>query len=209
MKFQVRTNSNQKFFSNSIKIVNCSLIDYFQRKLDSKSEPFSSLSFVAVFSPLYITYFVLILLSFKSRCSNIWWFGIGQRDFCRLFLFICPIFQVYGNINLKFNLFDSSSEINQSTNNQQISQINSSDNSFVLFNQDVFHTPEESLGDSNSSPSVQTNSSQPQLSNNCAKSSKDPTSMCNFHLESLDFEQEKLCLCNDGTHSLILLDVPD
>lgn len=64
--------------------------------------PASRLSFFAVTIPLYFTYFSLICLSFNSHSGNGWWFGM-RRDFCEYFLFLCPIFQIYGNIQIKLN----------------------------------------------------------------------------------------------------------
>ena len=45
-----------------------------------------------------------MLLSFNSHSGNLWWFGM-RRDFCELFLIICPAFKIYGNVQLKFSCF--------------------------------------------------------------------------------------------------------
>ncbi len=70
-------------------------------KLSSASTYSGSSSFTLVSIPLYMAYLSLICLSFNSRSGNTWWFGM-RRDFCDIFLTLCPVFQTYGNIQIKF-----------------------------------------------------------------------------------------------------------
>jgi hypothetical protein len=67
------------------------------------SRPTSSISYFIVSLPLYAAYLSLMCLSFNSHSGNMWWFGM-RRDFCELFLVVCPIFELYGNIQIKFSL---------------------------------------------------------------------------------------------------------
>lgn len=86
----------------------------------------SSSSLTAVSIPLYVSYISLIFLSFNYRSGNTWWFGM-RRDFCEVFLNMCPIFQTYGNIQIKFQQTNNSEtnddtnqlQLNNSINNQQ------------------------------------------------------------------------------------------
>ena len=78
-----------------------------------------SLSYFSVTLPLYVAYVSLMCLSFNSHSGNMWWFGM-RRDFCDLFLVICPLFKIYGNVQLKFssNLNDPQLGVNLNDNNQ-------------------------------------------------------------------------------------------
>ena len=62
----------------------------------------NTLSYFLVTIPLYVSYLSLIFLSFGNHSGNIWWFGM-RRDFCELFLLFCPMFQIYGNIQVKLS----------------------------------------------------------------------------------------------------------
>ena len=83
----------------------------------------TALTFFLVSVPLQIAYFALILLSFSNHSGNLWWFGM-RRDFCELFLIICPVFKIYGNIQLKLtskfkaenSVEDLSNQFNNETN---------------------------------------------------------------------------------------------
>lgn len=54
------------------------------------------MSWVHVFSPLYICIVTLLLSSFSSAGSNRWWFGI-REDFMSFFLNKFPALKLYGN----------------------------------------------------------------------------------------------------------------
>lgn len=105
----------------------------------SSREPqiLDSLSYLAVFSCLNGAYIALILLSFNSRHGNIWWFGLGRRDYCQMFLCLCPIFNVYGNISLEFSLtgrkVPSRSNANEGLIVVAASQEHSDSNSYPSF----------------------------------------------------------------------------
>ncbi|XP_063219739.1 transmembrane protein 185B [Bacillus rossius redtenbacheri] len=69
----------------------------FQVLLTNKLDEDISLSYVGVVSPLFISYFTLILMSFGAKGGNRWWFGI-RKDFCHFLLSLCPFLQEYANI---------------------------------------------------------------------------------------------------------------
>ncbi|KAK3920221.1 Transmembrane protein 185B [Frankliniella fusca] len=69
----------------------------FQVLLTNKLDEDISISFLAVVSPLFITFITLILMSFGSKGGNKWWFGI-RKDFCVFLLGLCPFLQEYANI---------------------------------------------------------------------------------------------------------------
>lgn len=71
-----------------------------QSTSNSNTSKHSTLSFFYVSIPLYLSYFSLMCLSFNNHTGNVWWFGL-RRDFCDIFLLICPIFKMYGNIQIK------------------------------------------------------------------------------------------------------------
>jgi hypothetical protein len=81
--------------------------------------PSTSFCFTFISIPLYIAYLSLICLSFNNRSGNTWWFGI-RRDFCDIFLNVCPIFQTCGNIQIKFqNQTSNDDNETSSTNNRR------------------------------------------------------------------------------------------
>lgn len=112
-----------------------------QQKLSTpgfrEPQTLDSWSYLAVFSSLNGAYIALILLSFNSRHGNIWWFGLGRRDYCQMFLCLCPIFNVYGNISLKFSLtgrkVPSRSNANEGLIAVNASQEHSDSNSYPSF----------------------------------------------------------------------------
>jgi hypothetical protein len=87
----------------------------------------ATFSFFLVTLPLYVAYFSLILLSFNSHSGNLWWFGM-RRDFCELFLIFCPMFKIYGNIQLKlsskFKEANSVEDLSDQFNNHQTNSAN-------------------------------------------------------------------------------------
>lgn len=75
------------------------------------------MSFIAVVSPLFVSFITLILMSFSAKGANkckfikvlshklspqfinfVGWFGI-RKDFCSFLLGACPLLQEYGNIS--------------------------------------------------------------------------------------------------------------
>ncbi|CAG0913512.1 unnamed protein product [Notodromas monacha] len=64
-------------------------------KLDGQE---ASFSFLAVVTPLFVSFATLIFLAFESKSGNHWWFGI-RKDFCQFLLGICPCLQEYGNVS--------------------------------------------------------------------------------------------------------------
>ncbi|XP_076346971.1 transmembrane protein 185B [Tachypleus tridentatus] len=88
--------------------------------LSNKLDNDSVLSFIATCIPLYFTFLVLILLSFGSKGSNHWWFGI-RKDFCQFILGVCPLLQEYGNISysLHSNETEDSSRSESSTSQRK------------------------------------------------------------------------------------------
>ncbi|ELU12772.1 hypothetical protein CAPTEDRAFT_221172 [Capitella teleta] len=72
----------------------------FQILLVNKEDHMHDLLYTEVVSPLLLSLFTLMLLSFGSKGGNHWWFGL-RRDFCPWMLSICPVLQEYGNISYK------------------------------------------------------------------------------------------------------------
>lgn len=87
-------------------IISNEIIDVSNSKFQIIQASSFTSSFIFVCIPLFLAYLVLICLSFNSRFGNIWWFGLRTRNYCELCLVLCPILQVYGNINMKINLFE-------------------------------------------------------------------------------------------------------
>lgn len=67
--------------------------------LSNKLDGLSDVSWIITVSPLFLTYFTLILLSFNSKPNNIWWFGL-RRDFCTLLFDVFPCLREYCNVSL-------------------------------------------------------------------------------------------------------------
>lgn len=70
----------------------------FEILLVNKLDGDNSSSYLAVTSPLFVTFFTLICMAFGSKGGNHWWFGI-RKDFCHFLLGACPLLQEYGNIS--------------------------------------------------------------------------------------------------------------
>nr|AEE62959.1 unknown [Dendroctonus ponderosae] len=69
----------------------------FQVLLANKLDEDIRMSFIAVVSPLFVSFVTLILMSFSAKGANKWWFGL-RKDFCSFLLGACPLLQEYGNI---------------------------------------------------------------------------------------------------------------
>ncbi|KAL1501495.1 hypothetical protein ABEB36_006806 [Hypothenemus hampei] len=69
----------------------------FQVLLANKLDEDIRMSFIAVVSPLFVSFTTLILMSFSAKGANKWWFGM-RKDFCLFILSVCPLLQEYGNI---------------------------------------------------------------------------------------------------------------
>ncbi|CAH0549037.1 unnamed protein product [Brassicogethes aeneus] len=69
----------------------------FQVLLANKLDDDIKMSYIAVVSPLFISFFTLILMSFSAKGGNKWWFGM-RKDFCSFVLGMCPLLQEYANI---------------------------------------------------------------------------------------------------------------
>uniref|UniRef100_A0AC34GVF1 J domain-containing protein n=1 Tax=Panagrolaimus sp. ES5 TaxID=591445 RepID=A0AC34GVF1_9BILA len=57
--------------------------------------------FIVVFSPLFISLFFSLLLSFGSRTGNYWWYGM-RKPFCNYIFESFTCLQQYANISYKF-----------------------------------------------------------------------------------------------------------
>ena len=57
--------------------------------------------FIAVFSPLCVSLFFSLLLSFGSRSGNCWWYGM-RKPFCNYIFESFTCLQQYANISYKF-----------------------------------------------------------------------------------------------------------
>ncbi|GJQ85910.1 hypothetical protein Trydic_g21765 [Trypoxylus dichotomus] len=69
----------------------------FQVLLANKLDGDITISYIAVVSPLFVSFVTLILMSFSAKGGNKWWFGI-RKDFCTFILGACPLLQEYANI---------------------------------------------------------------------------------------------------------------
>ncbi|XP_044738918.1 transmembrane protein 185B [Chrysoperla carnea] len=69
----------------------------FQVLLTNRLDGEISINYITVVSPLFVSFFTLILMSFNAKGCNRWWFGI-RKDFCQFLLGTCPLLQEYGNI---------------------------------------------------------------------------------------------------------------
>lgn len=71
---------------------------YFQVVICDKLEGELKFPFIIVFSPLLVSIFALIVLSFSAKGGNKWWFGI-RKSFSQFLLSAMPFLQEYGNIS--------------------------------------------------------------------------------------------------------------
>jgi len=68
-------------------------------KLDSLDHDQSSqIRYFSVCSPLYLTFFTLIIASFGSKGGNQYWFGLRKPP-CQFLFGVCPCLQLFGNIS--------------------------------------------------------------------------------------------------------------
>eukprot|EP00096_Caligus_rogercresseyi_P003501 TRINITY_DN1661_c1_g1_i1.p1 TRINITY_DN1661_c1_g1~~TRINITY_DN1661_c1_g1_i1.p1 ORF type:complete len:367 (+),score=86.78 TRINITY_DN1661_c1_g1_i1:63-1163(+) len=75
--------------------------------LTNKLDGTIHISYFAASSPLYLTFFTLLITSFGSKGGNQYWFGLRKPP-C-IFLFgICPCLQLFGNIS--YNLHDENGQ---------------------------------------------------------------------------------------------------
>lgn len=72
----------------------------FEILLVNKLDGIQEMLFVAAALPLFVSLFVLMMMSFGARSGNQWWFGI-RKEFCPWILGVFPILQEYGNITYK------------------------------------------------------------------------------------------------------------
>merc|ERR1711976_272943 len=82
-------------------------------KLDSLDHDQSSqIRYFSVCSPLYLTFFTLIIASFGSKGGNQYWFGLRKPP-CQFLFGVCPCLQLFGNIS--YSLYSNQGNSN-STN---------------------------------------------------------------------------------------------
>merc|ERR1711976_224857 len=68
-------------------------------KLDSLDHDQSSqIRYFSVCSPLYLTFFTLIIASFGSKGGNQYWFGLRKPP-CQFLFGVCPCLQLFGNVS--------------------------------------------------------------------------------------------------------------
>ncbi|XP_067639881.1 transmembrane protein 185B isoform X1 [Eurosta solidaginis] len=70
----------------------------FQVIICDKLEGELKFPYIIVFSPLLVSIFALIVLSFSAKGGNKWWFGI-RKSFSQFLLSAMPFLQEYGNIS--------------------------------------------------------------------------------------------------------------
>ncbi|KAM6949054.1 transmembrane protein 185A-like [Aplochiton taeniatus] len=82
----------------------------FEILLVHKLDGHSSLSYVAVFVPLWISLLTLMATAFGQKGGNHWWFGI-RKDFCHFLLELLPFLREYGNVSYDARGADSAEEL--------------------------------------------------------------------------------------------------
>merc|ERR1711963_1193768 len=74
--------------------------------------------YFAASTPLFLTFFTLIMASFGSRGGNQYWFGLRKPP-CQFLFGMCPCLQLFGNISYSLH----SNNQNNSSNSQDLSDI--------------------------------------------------------------------------------------
>ncbi|CAH2007497.1 unnamed protein product [Acanthoscelides obtectus] len=91
----------------------------FQVLLADKLDDDIRISYIAVVSPLFVSFTTLILMSFSAKGGNKWWFAM-RKDFCSFVLGACPILQEYANIGYHSERRTNRVEMEQVQKNEKI-----------------------------------------------------------------------------------------
>lgn len=79
--------------------------------LTNKLDNTVKISYFAAASPLFLTFFTLLVTSFGSRGGNQYWFGLRKPP-CQFLFGVCPCLQLFGNVS--YSLYSNN---NTSSNN--------------------------------------------------------------------------------------------
>jgi len=84
--------------------------------LTNKLDKTVKISYFAATSPLFLTFFTLIITSFGTRGGNQYWFGLRKPP-CQFLFGVCPCLQLFGNVS--YSLYTTNN------NNREASRIES------------------------------------------------------------------------------------
>jgi len=82
--------------------------------LTNKLDQTVKISYFAATSPLFLTFFTLIITSFGTRGGNQYWFGLRKPP-CQFLFSVCPCLQLFGNVS--YSLYTHNN--NNSNNNRE------------------------------------------------------------------------------------------
>merc|ERR1712106_433582 len=66
--------------------------------LTNKLDKTVKISYFAATSPLFLTFFTLIITSFGTRGGNQYWCGLRKPP-CQFLFSVCPCLQLFGNVS--------------------------------------------------------------------------------------------------------------
>ncbi|TRY74556.1 hypothetical protein TCAL_00695 [Tigriopus californicus] len=76
------------------------------------------ISYFSAFTPLYLTFFTLVVTSFGTRGGNQYWFGLRKPP-CQFLFSVCPCLQLFGNISYSlYSNRESNAQGQNSTHSQ-------------------------------------------------------------------------------------------
>lgn len=87
--------------------------------LTNKLDNTIQITYFAAASPLFLTFFTVIITSFGSRGGNQYWFGLRKPP-CQFLFSVCPCLQLFGNVS--YSLYNNNN--NNSNNNNNASSTN-------------------------------------------------------------------------------------
>jgi len=82
--------------------------------LTNKLDNTVKVTYFAATSPLFLTFFTLIITSFGTRGGNQYWFGL-RRPPCQVLFGLCPCLQIFGNVS--YSLYNNNNNNNSNNNN--------------------------------------------------------------------------------------------
>lgn len=77
--------------------------------LTNKLDQTVKISFFAAASPLFLTFFTLIITSFGTRGGNQYWFGLRKPP-CQFLFGVCPCLQLFGNVSYSLYMTNNNRE---------------------------------------------------------------------------------------------------
>jgi len=83
--------------------------------LTNKLDKTVKISYFAATSPLFLTFFTLIITSFGTRGGNQYWFGLRKPP-CQFLFGVCPCLQLFGNVS--YSLYTANNN-NRDTNRME------------------------------------------------------------------------------------------